>query len=454
MRRATISLIAALLPVRVFGGEIAGMPVSLPPFVDSPFQVSLSNDFLGRGGSVDDFRTQQFIFDGDVGDRWRAVLDYSVLTLSGLPGPGRIDQLAASLGYRWIDRSAIDASLQFTTGFGIRSYDDWSGEQVQNGFHRLIGSDVENLPYTGESGVSATLWLDATRTRSVITTADGWDLGYRVNGRALVTSDGEFDSALSLLGTAARGSFGAWAGLRQDWRSGYEGIVQRATAAAEEDLALTLGVRFGSLILETVQQFNDDASYGLLRLISSETASRRSDSAAPRYAIEFGFLLPDVHLHLAGRMQTAILAAAGSAWRESLVISIDTGEPQQGNDASIYLDAQQFGAALEWERMLTPESGWLGVYGSLGAGWREERLIGDGPLVGVSSRSADSPVLLASAGMRLHASAFSANAAYRIQLGLNGWLPTDAATRAIAGAPLAVLQPGLALALGVSFEFR
>ncbi len=104
--------------------------------------------------------------------------------------------------------------------------------------------------------------------------------------------------------------------------------------------------------------------------------------------------------------------------------------------------------------MLTPESGWLGVYGSLGAGWREERLIGDGPLVGVSSRSADSPVLLASAGMRLHASAFSANAAYRIQLGLNGWLPTDAATRAIAGAPLAVLQPGLALALGVSFEFR
>jgi len=67
-----------------------------------------------------------------------------------------------------------------------------------------------------------------------------------------------------------RNSIDVWLGFRHDWRSGYDADnVQVETARAEDDTAVVIGVRFGALMLETVQQLNNDASYGQLSLVSS-----------------------------------------------------------------------------------------------------------------------------------------------------------------------------------------
>ena len=68
------------------------MPSILPPFLDSRFELALSNDFLGRGGGVDDFRTQQFAATAYFNDQWLATVDYSVLTLTETGREGRIDR--------------------------------------------------------------------------------------------------------------------------------------------------------------------------------------------------------------------------------------------------------------------------------------------------------------------------------------------------------------------------
>lgn len=80
----------------LIAGDVAGLRPSLPPFLDRDFEVSFSNDVLGRGGSVDDFRTQQFVFAADFAERWTAVMDHSVLTLSDPNTAGRIEQLSVS----------------------------------------------------------------------------------------------------------------------------------------------------------------------------------------------------------------------------------------------------------------------------------------------------------------------------------------------------------------------
>ena len=71
MRKRSCCLISRL-PALVLGlvilinspataGEIPGMPAALLPLFERDFALTLSNDFLGEGGIVDDFRTQQVI---------------------------------------------------------------------------------------------------------------------------------------------------------------------------------------------------------------------------------------------------------------------------------------------------------------------------------------------------------------------------------------------------------
>jgi hypothetical protein len=55
-------LVAWLAVTPLQAGEIQGLLPQLPPFHERDFEFVFSNDFLGRGGSVDDFRTQQLIF--------------------------------------------------------------------------------------------------------------------------------------------------------------------------------------------------------------------------------------------------------------------------------------------------------------------------------------------------------------------------------------------------------
>jgi hypothetical protein len=284
---------------------------------------------------------------------------------------------------------------------------------MQNGFHRLIDSGVDVLPYSPVDETYLTAWVDADRYR-LWKEAGDWRFGYWLNARALVTSDGQLDSAVSALGVASRRMLDIWAGLRHDWRSGYDEAVQRATAAEEQDLALVLGVRFGSLVLETVQQFDNASSYGQLRLMSLESAAGGRASAAPRLGLELGFLLPDVHLHLAGRVRSQLLVRDASVWNETVVASLDYGEPQYGDDPSAFIESTQIGIGFEWQRPVSDRSNWLSGYVSVAAGWRRERLIGDGLLSGQASAAVDRGVLIVGTGLRFHASTMGQRWRYRI----------------------------------------
>lgn len=451
--RHGLPLIAVMLCGMAVAGEIPGLRPSLPPSLDTSFELSFSNDFLGRGGSVDDFRTLQIVAAADFGNRWFGLLDHSVLTLSDPQQPGRIDQLSVSLGYRLLDVRNADRVNNIDLGVGVRSVGDFSGERTQNGFHRLVGSDVEVLPYTDVDGTSPTVWIDAQRFGRFHDTPKGWRVGYWLRGSALVTGDGERDAAVTALGTLGRKSLDLWAGLRQDWRSGYDEPVQRATADAEEDLAFVLGVRFGSLVLETVQQFDNDASWGQLRLLSHQSDAEHAPYMRPRIGLELGILFPDVHLHLAGRWKSSIATGPESAWSESIIVSADLGEPQYDDNPAVFVESRQLAIGLEWERPTAKSSDWMRAYFSVAAGWRREQLVGDGALLGLSSRTVDRPVVIAGAGLRFHASALGKRSRYRIQTGITAWIPTRDARLSIDTLSLSVQEPALALSTGVSFDF-
>jgi hypothetical protein len=330
---------------------------------------------------------------------------------------------------------------------------------MQNGFHRLVGSEIETLPYTGTRRTDATAWFDAEyytvmREPGTVGMFGDWRMGAWLRVSSLVTSDAQWDGSVALFAVANRRSIDLWFGLRRDWRSGYDDPVQRATAAAEDDLAVVLGVRFGALVLETVQQLNNDASYGQLRLVSSGENRSSSTGRQPRFGIETGILLPDVHLHLAGRTRTSVMTADSSAWRESAFVSIDYGEPQHADSNSVFIRSVQLGIGLEWQRILAARGSWLSAYGSVGAGWRDERLIGDGALAGEKSSSVGRAVLLLGAGFRVDASKLGARWNYRIQLGVSGWLPSNDAELQIGAMTLPVQEPAINLMLGMTFDME
>ena len=106
-----ILIFLQLVVTSLEAGEIAGVPSQAPPFVQRDFEINFSNDFLGRGGSVDDFRTQQMNITGALTDKWLAVVDHSILTLGRPALAGRLDQMSVSLGYEALhraDRNRVD----------------------------------------------------------------------------------------------------------------------------------------------------------------------------------------------------------------------------------------------------------------------------------------------------------------------------------------------------------
>ena len=449
MRRRALALLpAVLLNGWAEAGEIPGLAPMLPPVINSRFELNLSNDFLGRGGSTDDFRTQQIIATADTG-RWRWVVDYSILTLSEPGAEGRIDQLSASLGYRLFERQRGDTIDRVFAGGGLRRSGDFAGERIQNGFHRLVGSDTENLPYSDDEDTLLTGWVDAERYALITGSADTWRFGYWLRGRALATSDGQFDTTAMAAGVVRKGSFDTWVGLRRDWRTGYDESVQRATAAAEADLAAVIGVRFGSLVLETVQQFENEASFGQLRLLSLES-SAASSAADERFGLETSLLMPDVHVRLGGRMRWP--GPTGRGWPTSLMGSLDFGEPQLDSDPTLYVETRQVAIGVEWERPLSAESGWLSGFFGGGLGYRDERVIGDGDRAGTRSDRVARGVVVLNAGFRLHASSLGSGWRYRIQTGVTAWLPFGDASVAIETEAWTIQEPSVGLLLGVSFE--
>ena len=458
--RTTILGLGLLTFASASGGEIAGTPTQAPPFIERDVELNFSNDFLGRGGSVDDFRTQQIILTARFAENWIALLDHSILTLSDPLEEGRLDQLSGSIGYRLINDSGPDKVNSLTVGGGFRSSGDFAGERMQNGFHRLIGSDVESLPYVATNRTDATLWLDAEHYRLLRPGVGerffgSWSSGYWLRGNTLLTSDGQWDAGLGAYAVASRNSLDIWLGLRQDWRSGYErDAVQSATANAEQDLAVVLGVRFGAIVLETVQQTRNKASYGQLKFISSGRKAFPANSTWPRMSFEFGIVLPDIQVQLAGKFRSRLFTSGDTGWRESVVLETKLGEPQYGSNNSVFVRSRQLTVGLEWERQLSNDAPWISAYGALGGGWRSEQLIGDNALAGQKSETTHRGVLNGATGLRFNAAKLGRDWQYRLQLGIAAWAPLNDATVLLNNEAFRVQKPALGITLGMTFEYR
>jgi hypothetical protein len=128
--------------VPVIAGEVPGLPPQNPPFIAPDLEVVFSNDFLGRGGSIDDFRTQQIVIAAKFSDKWIAILDHSILTLGSSLTPARVDQLSASLGYQIINEVNDHSASKVTAGIGVRSAGDFAGERMQIGVASCPSLDV------------------------------------------------------------------------------------------------------------------------------------------------------------------------------------------------------------------------------------------------------------------------------------------------------------------------
>ncbi|MDH5277306.1 MAG: hypothetical protein OEW88_12860 [Gammaproteobacteria bacterium] len=123
--------------------------------------------------------------------------------------------------------------------------------------------------------------------------------------------------------------------------------VQAATAHEEDDTGVVLGLRYGGIVVETVQQLSNDASFGQIRLVSSGLRKSNVAFAEPGASIEFGFLLPDVQLQAVGKRRTRYFSRKDSAWLESVLLDLRYGEPQCGNNESYFVKTRQLGAGVE-----------------------------------------------------------------------------------------------------------
>jgi hypothetical protein len=139
---------------------------------------------------------------------------------------------------------------------------------------------------------------------------------------------------------------------------------------------------------------------------------------------------------------------------KTVVVAASYGEPQYEDNPDIFVHSRQFDVGLDLERSLSVSSDWLSMYGTAGAGWRSERLIGVNTLQGEASNSADRAVLSFGAGSRINAAALGDNWNYRIQLGFIGRLPIQDAELQLRATTLAVQQSALDFLLGMSFDFE
>ena len=438
-RLALLLVVCARAPS--VAGEIPGLPSSLPPYLDRGAELVLSNDFFGSGGSMDDFRTQQIILAYRPAPRWSLLFDHSVVTYFEPALSGRTDQISMSFGYDFVREDDASRNARVTLGTGLRKTGELAGERIQNGFHRIIDNSLVMRPYTNTERIDATAWADAEYFAALHeSTGDtglaGWRFGAWGRANSLVTSDAQWDGSAALYAVASRRSLDLWLGLRRDWRAGYDEPVLRETAAAEGDTAVVLGARVGPLVIETVQQLNNDASYGQVRLVSSGERIRDAAARLPAIGIEAGILLPNVQLHVAARTPTSLLTGDDSTWRESAFIALDYGEPQHADSSQVFIRSVQVGLGIEWERPLPVRGDWVSAYASAGAGYRSEKLVGDLALSGQRSASADSAVLLGGAGLRLDTARLGPRWKLRLQVGLSGRLPLDGADLALGATTL------------------
>lgn len=442
-------------------GEVSGLPAHLTPTVRPDYSFFLGNDFAAAGTS-DDYRTEQMIASARLRESWIALIDHSVLTREDLAVSerGRIDTMTLSLGYELF---SVDSSAQQTSilaGLAIRMVGNFEGERIQNGFHRLIGSDTEAIPYTDTRQTDPAAWFLAQHYQRFLEATgggflNGWDLGYWARAGALVTADGQVDGVAGLYAVASRRRLDVWLGVRRDWRSGYGAdFVLRDTAAEENKPAVSLGVRFGALVLETVQRMDSSASYGQLSFVSSPQTRGEATSEPVRADVQFSLQMPHITFQVATRWYHRLFTSDSSSWDEALLAEIRGGEPQLGRNPALFVDTSQISIGLEWSRRVTERIDWLRYFASAGAGWRSEQLLGREELRGEESASIDRGVLLLETGVEFDAARLSTRSRLKLRLGVTGWRPTSDAVVDVGGTAARIQEPGASIVVGWVFTYH
>jgi hypothetical protein len=441
-------------------GEIAGLPPHLIPTTSPDYSFYFGNDFLATG-TDDDFRTQQLIASAAIADRWILALDHSTLTRSeAVSGPpARIDLLSLSLGYKLLNTSTPQRSSSLSIGVGARGVGNFAGSRIQNGFHRLIESETNFLPYAETRQTDPTLWVLGEQHKIVRHAKgsgifSGWDTGYWIRGGALATADGQLDAVAGLYAIASRPGFDLWLGPRRDWREGYTAdLVQVETAAEEDKTAISYGVRLGSMVVEVVQRFDSAASYGQISFVSSTATRKTPATTGDRGDLQLGLYLPDMMFQLAGRWHKRIFTDDNSTWRESILVDLRGGQPQLGGDPTRFTKVSQLTAGLELSRPLGSSVPWLRFYSAGSLGWRSEQLIGRGDLAGVRSSAYGKAVLQADVGLEFDTTQLSSSWRHSLRFGVSGWLPSGSVLVGDGGLASGLHRPGASIAVVWAFEY-
>ncbi|RMF97504.1 MAG: hypothetical protein D6727_05365 [Gammaproteobacteria bacterium] len=465
--RAGVALPALVAAVALLGlvaaaaaGEIAGLPPATPPFIPQRAEISVGNDIFGRGGLTDDHRTQQLVLALPLGERWVTAVEHSMLTLEkDTATPGRLDQLAASVGYRFGGSDGEMSGWSLLAGAGLRRVGNFGGARIQNGFHRLFDQRSIDLPYVETRQTDATGWLRlehfAPFPGAGSNVPGAWRFGYWVQASGLASSDGQQDAALLGALTASRGWFGAWLGLRGDWREGYDADpVQREAARNDAGGFVVVGLRAGPVLLETSQGFQPDKAFGRLSFVADLPAGDWPRPPGGEWSLAGGFTVPELYLGLQGRGLLCgwLPCSERRHWRA--VLDLRRGQPPLDSANDRYLDAWQFGAGLELEVAPAWLPRWLTLFGSAGAGWRSEQLKGDRYLTGAASERVGRAVGFGELGLRASTIGIGRHWGFRIQAALSGWLPAGSKRVSLAGRSERLQEPGIALLLGGVIEFR
>ncbi len=443
--------------------QLPGVTPSLPPGVDRKFELLFGNDFLARGGEFDDFRTQQLGVVGAVARRWNLIVNHSILTLEDpkIGDPGRIDHLSGSVGYSLVQIRGPTHTQIVEVGGGFRYSSEIGGARIQNGFHQIVGSKPETLPYVDTDRIDGTLWLRLPRHGVLKGDArlpmlgGEWDFLYWGRASTLLTTDAEWDGSVGLSAVAAKRWFQGWLGVQGDWRAGHDrDNVSGETAEFEQGAGVVVGFRFGPLIMETVQHFNGDAAWGHLSLVSTGQTLSALGSEAHSLSFQAGLSIPDVLATFQGGWSNCQLLRCSANQRRTVLVDFRSGKPQFGNHVDQYVATRQISAAFELEQAPVSGEDWLTAFGALGAGWREERLEGEGEDVGgLRSDTVGRAGLVGDLGLRFGASATSRWLNLLVQVGISGWLPTSGDTVQFAGKTEQLQRPSMVIVSGVVLRF-
>lgn len=481
--RGLLFLILLVLTRQAHTGDISGAPAIVPPESLGNFSSLWSNNIISLGHEPDEYRTQQLGLQIDFSPQWGLVFDYSILT-AGQTNPvlrdfaGRLDEMSLSLMFElYRDQLASNSLGIIQAGAGIRAYGDFDGGRMQNGLHRLINNVVDDYPYVDTKTNMAIFWFkgDYQKLYPLVLSSNTktlWRIGYWLGATGLISSEREWDAALSANAVVRSQNMTLWLGLREDWRENYElDFVQQATALSESGTSLAFGVSVGPVLLETVHGIGDKFSYSRLILTSVETEyasvgySSRIDNA-----IALNFLLPDVEFELQYRRLMPYRAKPFGRPNTWMVFGMHYGEPtyeksfdvyhpfnQQWPIFNVYSEVQQvaIGVEFEWNNQQYFDRLW--PYVTLLAGYRSEQLkVNSGAysntLAGQESEKVSNAVLEARAGIRI---SMYPQQKWRLlfQAGVVGNYPFSSERVTLDQNYLELLQPNLTVNLGITLNF-